>query len=443
MLLWAGFGAGCAPDSGSARHLILVSVDTLRADHLGSYGHAGGLTPHLDDFARRSVRFARAYAPAPFTFPSVASLLSGRHPVQLGIQANLNRLPMGVTTLAQRLQERGFQTGAVVGNPVLSEDSGLSAGFDHYVSLPSSEHADAERASRATTDGAIEWLERADSAAPVFLWVHYLDPHGPYSPPEAWRAAHAARHADASDSVLQLSGSDSGVGGIPGYQYQHPHRDAAHYSAGYAGEVALIDAEFGRLLAALSERDLLAEAVLVFTADHGESLGEQDLWFDHGENLGDASMRVPLLFAAPGLPPEVRNDVVGLLDVVPTLATQFGLTLADERLPGADLLGTEASPPRAYLLATSLAASTRMRLAVVRGDYKFVRTRTGARDEYTDALFALPDESTDVARERPHVVQQMRGALKTLLAGERRVSEWRDPSPEQKEALRALGYLNE
>jgi arylsulfatase A-like enzyme len=375
------------------RDLVLVSVDTLRADHLGAYGDGRGLTPHLDALAAESIRYERAYAPVPLTLPSLAGLLTGHHPDDLGVRDNVSRLPAGVTTLAQRLHEHGFRTGAVVANGIAREYTGLATGFEIYdVQFTLDWRPGAEERTALTTDVALHVADalRQGRPGPLFLWVHYLDPHGPYEPEDADRERLLAGERQRSDGgrLLEVSPNSRGLGAIPRYQYQAPHHEVAWYRAGYAGEVARVDREVGRLLEGLAARGILERAVLVFTADHGEALGEDDYWFAHGERLGDASVRVPLLIRVPGRPPEVRPELASLLDVAPTLAHLAGVPWEDAS--GIDLLGAAAGRPRSLLLATGEAASSSPGRALVGSEWKLVRRG----DE--ESLFHLPDETHDL-----------------------------------------------
>src|SRR5262245_1664861 len=317
--------AGCAGEP-APRLFLLVSVDTLRADRLGAYGSDRGLTPRIDALARESELFRAAYAPASHTLPSVAALWTGRLPQEIGVVDNLSRLAPGVPTLAAELAERGFSTGAVVSNWVLRRSSGLDAGFSVYDDeLPRREAARAvpERIASETTDAALRLVGRcaAEPAVRCLVWVHYQDPHGPYTPPAGGREARLARERAEPDGgrLLPILPGPFGTGGIPSYQALGGVREVAFYRAGYDAEIAYLDAEVGRLLDSVRERGLWERAVVVLLADHGESLGENDYWFGHGEDLTEALVRVPLLLRVPGRAPGERPDVVSLVDLRPTL----------------------------------------------------------------------------------------------------------------------------
>ena len=292
------------------RLLLLITVDTLRAEELGVYGSTRGLTPNLDRFAADASVFSLAYAPSSFTLPSVAGLLTGRYPEELGIRNNESGLPDDVPTLASELGSRGWQTAGVVGNWVLRRESGIARGFDRFDDrFPQQETVRRwpERSAEATTDAALELLEGCTQVPSVrcFVWVHYQDPHGPYDPPGDGRERLLPAERRAEDGTRSLlAGEDHrGEGVIPRYQFMQDRHEVAWYRAGYRAEVQYVDQQVGRLFDAVASGGLGDRAVIVFAADHGESLGEHDVWFAHGSRLTDEQVRVPLLVRIPGRAP--------------------------------------------------------------------------------------------------------------------------------------------
>jgi arylsulfatase len=324
-LLAIALAAGCRDAAGPPHHLVLITVDTLRADRLEAYGGALGLTPHLDALARQSEVFFRAYAPSSFTLPSVSAIMTGRYPQELGIWKNESGVPASASTLASELRGRGWRTGAVVSSFVLRKRSGMAAGFDLFDDvLPQREAVRKwpERIAGDTTAAALGVLEDCTAGADTrcFLWVHYQDPHGPYAPPgdRRRRFLEAEREAPDGRRLLPVRGG-APLGTIPPYQFLEGRRDVAFYRAGYDAEVQYMDEEVGRLLDAFAERGLAKRTAVVFAADHGEALGEGDYWFAHGEFLTDSLVRVPLLIRDPRRSPRRREDLVSLVDLYPTL----------------------------------------------------------------------------------------------------------------------------
>jgi arylsulfatase A-like enzyme len=428
------------------RGLLLVTVDTLRADALGAYGAQGGLTPRLDALAEQALVFDAAYAPAPFTFPSIASLWSGRYPGALGIRTNLSQLPADVPTLASRLRERGFRTGAAVSSSVLHAKAGLADDFDVYDDqlLQREQTREApERIAAVTTDAALAVLDRLlappAQSARFLLWVHYQDPHGPYTPPPEYGQRAAAFEHDTSS--LPVLPDNHGGHGIPAYQALGQHREVSFYRGGYRGEVAYVDTELGRLLDGLAERGLAAASLVVFTADHGEALGEHDVWFAHGHDLTDELVRVPLLLRAPGVAPGRRTDVVSLVDLYPTLLARLGAGAASDGLPGRDLLAAGASERESTPYLDTLSYGATRRTGLVAEGYKLILTWQDG--SWRARLFRRGDEDVDLAAPAPQVATRLRERLIALhdeSERSRRAETQQPLTDEERARLEALGY---
>jgi arylsulfatase len=447
MLMLVVVWVGCGPRIEVPRLLLLISVDTLRADRLGAYGSTRELTPHLDELARRGVVFEAAYAASSFTLPSVAALQSGLYPSELGLWSNESKIPDTAPTLAARLRDAGWRTAAVVSNVVLHRGSGLARGFDLYddeLRQREATRSQRERIAVATTRDALSVVDACtdSGAVPCFVWIHYQDPHGPYTPPAAMRTRYLEAEMREPDGAQDLEVLDdhSGLGGIPRYQYLEGRRDVAFYRAGYDAEIRTVDEQIGELLGRLGERGLAERTAVVFTADHGESLGEDDHWFGHGEYLSDAVIRVPLLIAAPGLTPSRRRDVASHVDVHATLLGLAGLDL-DPGTRGRDLLASGAEQRASRPLIASLGGSSVRRYAIVDGDRMLVISQRGGGSDDWDA--ALRNTVTGAPQSRDATVgEHLQGELLALVAetagpeGERRVLP-----EEHRVRLRELGYL--
>jgi arylsulfatase len=440
------FAVGCGGDV-APRRLLLITVDTLRADRLGAYGSASELTPNLDALARESQRFTAAYAPASHTLPSVAALLTGLFPQQLGIWSNESRLPANASTLAGEFSDRGFFTAAVVSNWVLRRDAGLASGFDRYDDrMPELEATRPmpERIARDTTDAALAMMEAcSDRGGRCMLWVHYQDPHGPYTPPADLRERRLAveRRAPGGDRRLPALAGSFGFGGIPDYQLLEGRRDVAFYRAGYDGEVAHADAEIGRLLEAARSRPAWRRTVVVFAADHGESLGEDDYWFAHGALLSDPLVRVPLLIRIPGRPPAERSDPVSLVDLRPTLEALFFASPPAEGVPGRDLFADEGARGQSVPYLATLGGSKVPRFGLVQGEFKYlVVLRDGV---WQGRLLQRDAEDVDLTAPAPQVAARMRRRLEEVLERYPAAPELASGSLDEQERarLRALGYL--
>ena len=391
-------------------NVLLVTIDTLRADHVGAWGYPGAHTPTLDGLARSGVRFADATAHAPLTYPSHAAILTGRYPASLGIRLNgMDPLPERVATIATRFKEQGYRTGAVVASVILSRAAGLNGGFDDYddaVPQKAGETvalADLQRPAGSVTTAAIDWLggTAASARRPWFLWVHYYDPHLPYNAPAKYTALTQG----------------------------HP----------YDAEVAFADAELGRLLQKID----LATTIVVVTADHGESLGDHGEP-DHGFFLYDATLHVPLIVAGKGVQPRVVSEQVRSIDVTPTLLALAGLPpLAGAQ--GDSLVGLLNGTARKDV-PLSLGESqyprlhfgwSELRSARV-GEWKYV---AAPEPELYD-LRTDPKELRNVVRDRQTVAGRLAAELSKVLSsfGTKEPSH-AQPDEATRQRLEALGYV--
>jgi len=408
-LLLSGLLAGCGLGQEAPERVVLVTIDTLRADRVGAYGDPAARTPSLDALADAGVRFDQAVAPTPLTLPSHTSLMTGLTPPQHGVRHNsFFALREEIPTLAERLRAEGFATAAFVGAFVLDSQFGLARGFDTYDDEVGQRHATptpfsfAERTADRVVDAALEWLAHAPDR--FFLWVHLYDPHANYDPPERYLAA---------------------VGG-----------DA------YAGEIAFADAQVGRLIRTVTARWDPSRLVVAVTSDHGESLGEHGEP-SHGYMLYDATQRVPLFLVGPGLPAgAVVDEQVRLVDLAPTL-----LALAHaEPLPGTTgrsllpLVAGRTEPVRIALLetlATQFDMGWSPLLGVRDGRYKYIRA---PRPELYD-LRADPGETRNLARRHPERVGEMDGILGERLTGVEPLAPNVDLDEEDRRRLESLGYV--
>jgi arylsulfatase A-like enzyme len=337
-------GCGRAPLA-PPRNVLLVSVDTLRRDHLELFGYSRTTAPHVAALAAGGVTFDDAITPLPKTGPSLATLMTGLHPETHRVELNLaNRLDEKFPTLAEVLRARGFRTGAVVSNTVLLREQpkplGLDRGFETYddlLDVPEGRRRREilERRATANTDAALAWLRAhgEPGAPPFFLWVHYIDPHGLYDPPEPWRSAFrsASRReipifelSDAPCCRIEFINWMNLLDDLP---QNDPHHDLNLHVDRYDGEIAYADSEIGRLLAALDAAGRAADTLVVFVSDHGESFGEHGVYFEHGFDVFDENVRIPLVMRAPTALPRGRRVAgeVEIGDVFPTVLDLLGV----------------------------------------------------------------------------------------------------------------------
>src|SRR5947208_5947107 len=296
--LLAGFFAGghaALAATLSSPNVVFITVDTLRADHLGCYGDKQIRTPNIDALAADGIRFERAYAAVPVTLPSHTVIFTGTYPMLSGVHDfAANKLSPNQPTLASVLKENGYTTGAIIGSAVLDSRFGLNQGFDFYYDhfdfnrLQESNLKEMERPGDVVADLTLDWLEK-NLDKKFFLWMHLYDPHYPYTPPAP---------------------------------YREEYKDHL-----YDGELAFADAQVGRLIEFLKNKGLYRNTLIVLGGDHGESLGE------HGENthgffIYNATLHVPLIFHLPGgVHSKTVSNLVNWADMMPTVLAALNIQL--------------------------------------------------------------------------------------------------------------------
>jgi arylsulfatase A-like enzyme len=312
---------------GSSRpNVILYLVDALRADHLGCYGSDRAVSPRLDEFAAEATVFEDAVAQSSWTKAAVASIFTGVWPPSHGVNGPHDRLPDDLSTMPELLRNGGYRTAAVVGNAYVGRSFGFDRGFEHFEFLKHTVGDSSVIHSRVT-----RWMDQLSPAEPFFLYVHTIDPHAPYAPPDEFRR----RFAD--DVGNPEVGGVSTVRALARGERSASRQMADDLQALYEAEIAFNDFNFGRLVRELRERELFDNSLIVFVSDHGEAFGEHGAW-THGLDLHDESLRIPLVIRFPrgrNAGSRVRHTVQQA-DLLPTVLAAAGLTGHDE-LDGDDL----------------------------------------------------------------------------------------------------------
>jgi arylsulfatase A-like enzyme len=431
------FASGC----GERPDVLLVVVDTLRADRLGSYGYAAKTSPELDAFAAGGVLFERALAASTLTAPSHASLMTSRWVGEhaIGTSNGMTRLD-GERTLAAELSAAGYETAAFVSNFVIRKGTGLDAGFEVYDDeLPDVEANRPiyrERKAAETVERALAWLA-GRGERPVFLFVHFQDPHGPYAAPPPFDERFPELLVEPEPELALLPGQ-KGPGGIPSYQALPGERRPSAYKRSYAQEVAYFDSELGRLLAAIRARG--RPLVAVVTADHGESLGEAGYWFQHGHASTPDLGRIPLVLQAPGLAPGRRSELVHHVDLMPTLLELVGLPVPEGARGialGPFLRSGEPLPER------TLFCDVGDDLSAYSGD-RFYRKKQTKDAKGGRSLAGTFRWSPGVAWQRVSDDPELRRATLAYETGRRPMRQQGGSlAPAEVERLRALGYLED
>ena len=441
-LLVSGLVLSLVACSGDSRpSILLVSVDTLRADHLGAYGFAADTSPNLDALAAGSAVFERAIAASGATVPSHATLMTSRwvrhHSV--GAVNGKTRLAETERTLAALLAADGWDTAAFVSNVMLQRRIGLDTGFAVYNDALDDREANrgwaGERRAPNTTAKALAWLEE-ERGIPFLLWVHYNDPHGPYQPPAEHDTFSLSPEPDES-SLPALEGQ-LGLRGVPAYQALDGLTRPSEYRSRYAGEIHAFDAELGRLIAAAERAAAPRALVVLLTADHGESMGENEVYFSHGHATTPDLAHVPFLLRAPGIEPARRRELVHHVDVLPTLLEVAGVSVPEDASGvalGPVLRGERELPERTLFCDIGFQASA------YRGD-RLLRANPGRAMGNVESGSWQAFRWLDGARFEPDADgAALRPALEAYLEDRPPLLRAQTLGPEKKELLRALGYL--
>jgi arylsulfatase A-like enzyme len=453
-LLAAACALGALPGCGE-RHppdVVLITVDTLRADHLGAYV-AGTDTPRLDAFARDATVFERCAAPMPLTRPSHFSIFTSLYPREHGVLNNAMALPGETVTLTERLAGHGYRTGGFVGVELLGPGSGADQGFERF-DFPQPKR---ERRAEEVVSRALTWVDELPTDEPFFLWVHLFDPHIPYGAPASFRAP---RPGDAVELTLPdlVRIARQHDGDVPATTLEDAKRL-------YRGEVAYVDHWIGALLDGLRTRRSLDRTFVALTADHGECF-ENGVFFDHADCLWEPGIHVPLIVRYPPLLPSgVRiAEQVSLIDLMPTALRAAGIEPpaagsgegletvrgAEDRqvlvqYPFYQPLAAKMRPKRREALR-SVAGEPVVRVlvdvekvGVVGREWKYLRTGDNAE---LYAMTPSPDERHDVAAREPAAAAQMKQALERQLQQHPlRLLSVPEINERLLESLKALGYL--
>lgn len=436
----ATLAAGCGERRAVERpNVLLVVIDTLRAEHCSAFGYERRTTPVLEDLAQRGSAFDGAWAQGSWTLPSMVSLLTGRSVVE-----NRRTVPDAATTLAERFRAAGYDTAAVVANPLLIASAGFAQGFAHYsVARPKVDAKDMP--AEAVVLEARPLL--ASLREPFLAWIHLYDPHGPCRPPP--NLVPRTRRARATVDEYQ-----SRMRPDVAFRFNEPAVAVLeHAIALYDGEVAHADAALGHLLAALRQRGVLERTIVVVTSDHGEGLFEHAdipearakndarLYPDHGDHQYEEALRVPLVLAGPGIPKGRRAaGLVENVDVFPTLLAASGLP-ADPHASGRDLRELLDRGKPAVFAVGAAARSVRLDTGEKWIEPYPERAQSGAVPE----LFQLerdPRERANLAAAEPARARALAERLaQWIAAGRSALPEGDATSADLDDRLRELGYV--
>ena len=440
-VLWV---SGCARSQrAKGRSVILIVVDTLRPDHLGCYGYSRNTSGNIDRFAADSLLFEYCFSHAPSTSASVASILSGFLPHETKV-TNITVMSKQLRTLPVMLRPHGYKTAAVVSNYVFRDKRGWDNGFDIYDAKMKGRELNRdvpERIAEHTTDRAVKLLKkfRKDN---LFLWLHYQDPHGPYTPAAAYGKFFKTTREN--PRIIRLNRTSSGRGGIPKYQKLGANRDFHHYVSQFDGEIRYTDEHLKRLFDTLKELGLYNDSLIIFTADHGEGMGEHDYYFAHGEYLYNTLTHVPLIIKCPERPTGTKTDLVQHIDIVPTILKALDI-MPSPSLRGCDLAGPIPAGREIFAKMETEMVRDKIKYSIMADGFKLIHTPLYDRYELYDMKKDFGEEH-DLVNEPAY--SQLRQGLKIRLKQLRRqdllkLGTVKSPklSEDELEKLKSLGYV--
>lgn len=393
-------------------NVVVITIDTVRADHLGCYGYKRIRTPNIDALAANAIRFERAYTPVPVTLPAHTAIFTGTYPMLNGMHDfSGNKLNPKQSTLASVLKEHGYATGAVVGSAVLDSRFGLNRGFDFYYDhfdfnrLQESNLDDMERPGNIVADQTLSWLD-THYKSKFFVWMHLYDPHYPYRPPAP---------------------------------YNEQYKDRL-----YDGEIAFADAQIGRLIAFLKAKDLYRSTIIVVAGDHGESLGEHGEK-THGFFVYNATLHVPLIIHLPGTAPKTVPELVSLTDLMPTVLQALEMEVPAD-VQGKSLLPlviTKRDQEPRNIYAETFLPRLHFNWSELRSieteRYQFI---AAPKPELYD-LSNDPSEIKNLYSEKRAVAEELQARLTAMIrsySAEGELAEKTGLDPVLMERLKALGY---
>ena len=442
----------CTRQPSGPPNIVVILIDTLRADRLGVYGDGRGLTPFLDRLAARGARFANAYAASSWTMPSVASLFTSRYPTQHHVNTLEAKLSDSEVTLAETLVASGYAAAGFTANFHVSKELGYGQGFDPWATFAPTRVGVAKLRGEVLRINSLHWLDARPASTPrppLLLYYQYMEPHAPYEPPEPFRSRYARQYAPGADARANLKM-------VQGQLWSMPPDEIALLSSLYDGEVAAVDEEVHRLYTDLDQRHLLDNSVLVITADHGEEFGERG-GMGHGFTLFNEQLRVPLIILGPGIAARTIDESVSLIDLAPTLVA-LARVAPPPSFEGRSLVpllvGTPASPvdKPVDVVAELEPAGQKTDLrahnaALVRGSLKLLRST----DVNVPAqIFDLARDPGEKSPNPPDLLAQRDPLFDHLLERELALRLKPEVTPETvklddatREKLRALGYQSE
>jgi len=446
--------AGCGekqPEPGvKPASVILISLDTLRADFLGCYGYSRPTSPTLDKLASEGLLFEDVSTPSPWTLPAHVSLLTGLYPSRHGVDSIRTKIPAHIPRLASFLSQHGLATAAVVNYWLLRRSFGFGRGFDHFSLLHQNQEPPEGMASEVI-DKATKWLLK-HGHDPFFLFLHYFDLHSDYRSLPRYEEQFVRPYGGhLNGTTEQLMPFCPQFKEFVGKKGTVNRADANHVADLYAASIRQIDDELKKFLFFLQKQNLFDHTFLIVTSDHGEEFGEHG-GFLHGYTQFQEAIHVPLIIHGPGLPKGHRiKEIASLVDVVPTILALLGIPQPTS-LDGIDLRPlwqkSDTKPPERYIFAEADALAMdnpdhekhNIKRAIRHPRYK-LHYNLFTKEARLYDLFRDPQEKMDIAREHTPLFNILLKELKEFMKVRNTGEVHPPPMPEEIETLRSLGYL--
>jgi arylsulfatase len=452
LMVVVGMVTACQP-SPAPPNVILLTIDTLRADHLGVYGYPRDTSPTLDAMGRAGTVFARCYAQSVTTRASHASLFTGCYPRTHGVVSNVEEYP-DRPSLMTALRGAGYATAGFVSSVVLNRNFGVQRQLDHFDDAATSAEVNrpamAERSARDTLRAALQYIEQRDPTRPFYVWIHLIDPHGPYTAPDEPDRYVGDAYAKPGRRVLPLGGGNAGFGEIPKYQILNGIQDPDYYVARYDAEIRYADDAIGELVARLRALGLWERTLMAVTADHGETLDEPThrRYFSHGLIAYEEVARIPLIVHEPAggkrlAAVDAKKPALSI-DLAHTILDLVGVAIPDA-FDGRSMVRAQRTEDEIIFSFGSYGTPlTEQRLgtqlSVRRGPWRYIINSLDGAEEIYDHR-SDPTESTNLASANPPELADLRRILADFRAGPGARNPESAVSEEERQKLRSLGYV--
>jgi arylsulfatase A-like enzyme len=441
------------------KHVIFISLDTTRADHLGCYGNEWISTPNIDKLANDSLVLGNYMTVSTTTLPSHTSLFSGKYPINHGVPANGYMVHKQNRLLPEILKEKKFKTFGFIGAFPLSNWFDFAQGFDHYdedfdMNLQDKKILHHQRRAENVTDSVIKYLENIETPKNLFLFVHYFDAHNPYQPPAPYDSMYRKKYRrknnnDDSQTLLKVDGSE-------------PTPKDRKKARNYAGEISYMDHHVGRLLDYLEKKEILKDSLIVVTSDHGENLFWEPNPFSHGWDTYQGVIKTLCIIRTPNTVKKGKyvKRLVANIDILPTVLEYLGMSVPDNidgrafsLEPGTEGQGiedrlrfAESTKPEKIEKNPRVWRNVRNSHCAVKGNFKYIRTPYNKTEELYDLKLDPREKKNLVDSALPAItaiIDNLGKKLKRWINAVPRIKAHfqKDQTKETKERLRSLGYL--